>query len=112
LHRDLVVLAGHPDLLAPRAASAAAPEAREQVGEVDVLERVAGIREPAGPSRRRPELLAGTDLSELVVGGTLLRVLERAVGLRDLLELLLGVGLLGDIGMVLAREPAIGLGDL
>src|SRR6202035_1177345 len=50
--------------------------------------------------------------SELVVGGALLGILERLIRLGDFLEFLLGTGLLGDIGMVFARQPAISLLDI
>jgi hypothetical protein len=65
-----------------------------------------------GVARRRPELLALAIRAELVVRGTLLGVLERLVRLGHLLELLLGVLLLGDVRMVLARELAVGRLDL
>ena len=48
----------------------------------------------------------------LVVGGAFFRVLQRLVGLRDLLELGLGVLLLGDVRMVLARQLAVGVLDV
>src|SRR5690606_35740914 len=61
---------------------------------------------------RRPEFLAGLALSERVVGSTLLGIAQHLVGLADLLEARLGVGLLADVGMVLARETPVGALDL
>src|SRR5262249_17794143 len=52
------------------------------------------------------------DVAELVVSSTLLCVGENGIGLRDLLEALLGSLVSGiHVGMVLARELAIRLGD-
>jgi len=50
--------------------------------------------------------------AELVVGRALLRVLQHLVRLADLLELGLGVRLLADVRVVLARELAVRLLDL
>src|SRR6185295_15732516 len=49
--------------------------------------------------------------AEAVVGRALFLVAQRLVGLRHLLETLLGVGFLGDVGVVLARELAVSLLD-
>ena len=45
--------------------------------------------------------------TQLIVGRTLLRIAQRLVGLVDRLEFCFGAGLLADIGMVFARQPAI-----
>src|SRR6185503_19888822 len=47
-----------------------------------------------------------------VVARALVRVAQHLVGLRDLLEAVLGVGLLVDVGVVGARETAVGAADL
>src|SRR5690606_32222389 len=61
-----------------------------------------------------PHLVAGpvTAGAELVVGGALLRIAQRLVGLVDRLELVLGAGFLADVGMVFARQPPVGALDL
>src|SRR5205823_8982784 len=69
--------------------------------------------EAVEPVGRRAEILAGAKArAERVVGRALFLVAQRLVGFRDLLELLLGVRLLGDVRVVLARELAVGLLDL
>src|SRR5690606_27428867 len=96
-------------LRAARAGAAAtAPEqALEEVGETapgatageDLLEVEARPARPAAETaRRRPHLVAGpvTAGAELVVGGALLRIAQRLVGLVDRLELVLGAGFLAD----------------
>src|SRR5690606_18942543 len=50
--------------------------------------------------------------AQLVIGLAPGRIAQRLVGLVDRLELVFGAGLLADIGMVLARQPAIGGLDL
>src|SRR5205085_1997344 len=52
-----------------------------------------------------------TPAAELVVGRALLGILERLVGLGDLLEFLLALRILRDVGMVFLRELAIRLLD-
>jgi hypothetical protein len=49
--------------------------------------------------------------AQAVVGRPLLLVLQRLVGLGDVLEALGGVFFLRHVGVVLAGEPAIGLLD-
>ena len=93
----------------PPAAAAAedAAELPEQVGEVDVL-----VGEAARPGTTRPGAAraVGAEGVELLA---LLGVGEQVVGALDLLEPLLGRGVtLVGVGMVLARELAIGLLDL
>ena len=64
------------------------------------------------PVRRWIEVLAGLPVrAQLVVGRAFFRVLEYLVGLADFLEACLGVCLLADIGMVFARQLAIGTLD-
>src|SRR5712691_5935460 len=103
----------------PRAAKAAAAAASEcaerleQVGQVDAAEVLAGVAaEALVPVGRRTEVLPGAVRAEAVEGGALFLVLERLVRLGDLLELLLGVRLLRDVGMVFARELAVGFLDV
>jgi energy-converting hydrogenase Eha subunit C len=65
------------------------------------------------PIRWRPKLLSRSIVgAELVVGRALLGILERLIGLGNLLEFLLGAGLLRDVGMIFARETSIGLLDV
>src|SRR5205814_5715540 len=98
---------------AARAGAAENAHLLEEVRKIDVAQvfRAAGA-EAVEPVRRRTEVLAGAEAAEAVVGGALFLVAQRLVGLRDLLELLLGVRLLGDVRVVLAREAAVGLLDV
>ena len=94
----------------------AAEQRFEEVAEIHSLAG-AGIAiaelEAAVPAGRRMELLAApVALADVVVRGALLRVVQRFVGLRHFLEACLGVGLLADVGMVFARQLAIGALDL
>src|SRR5712691_1429715 len=113
---DRVVLAAERHV--PRAAKAAAAagecaERLEQVGQVDAAEILAGVAaEALVPVGRRAEILPGPVRAEAVEGGALFLVLERFVGLGYFLELLLGVRLLRDVGVVLARELAVSLLDV
>src|SRR6267143_234478 len=114
---DRVVLSAERHV--PRAAKAAAAaagkcaERLEQVGQVDAAEVLAGVAaEALVPVGRRTEVLPGAVRAEAVEGGALFLVLERLVRLGDLLELLLRVRLLGDVGMVLAGELAVRLLDV
>ena len=94
------------------AAALPARESGEQALEVDVFEAAAALGELLAPIGRRAEILARRVAAELIVRGALLRVLERLVGLRHFLELLLGVLFLRHVGVILARELAIGGLDL
>src|SRR6267378_4135502 len=114
---DRVVLAA--ERCVPRAAKAAAAAASEcaerleQVGQVDAAEVLAGVAaEALVPVGRRAEILPGPVRAQAVEGGALFLVLERLVRLGHFLELLLGVRLLRDVGVVLARELAVGLLDV
>ena len=117
-HRRLEVLARdrHAAAEAAAAAGGAAEDAHllEEVREIDVAHvLLAAGAEAVEPVGRRAEILAGTKArAERVVGGALFLVAQRLVGLRDLLELLLGVRLLGDVRVVLAREAPVSLLDL
>jgi hypothetical protein len=74
----------------------------------DVLE--APERVPPGVAARSP---AGHLVAVGVVGAPRLGVGEDLVGLRELLEALLGAGVMGvDVRVVVAGEPAVGLLDL
>src|SRR5690606_33568975 len=63
---------------------------------------------------RRPHFVARAvaALAQLVIGGALLRVAQRLVGLVDGLEFFLCPGFLADVGVVLAGEPPVGSLDL
>jgi hypothetical protein len=64
-------------------------------------------------ARRRPEFLPGLPVrAEPVVRAALLGILQDLVGLADFLEAGLGVGLLADVRVVLARQLAVGALDL
>ncbi len=108
--RESVVAAG---VEFPLAASVeAAPEkAFEKIAEfrgVGVGESAAVKFESLIPVGRRAEILTGLPVgAELVVGRALLRILQHLVGLTDLLEALLGIRLLADVGMELARKLAV-----
>ena len=70
--------------------------------------RARGELEALAPIRRRPEVLAGAPVfTQLVVQRALFGILEDLVRFLQLLELCLGLGLLADVGMVLARKAAI-----
>src|SRR5438477_1301091 len=96
----------------------AAPEALEEIAEVEVVERERlavplAKMETLAPIGRRAELLPfAKAAAELVVGCALLGILQRLVRLGDLLELLLRAGLLRDVGVVLLRRLAVRLLDL
>jgi len=113
--RDLIVVAGHRHARPAPARTAADPTAAqmcEQIGQIDIIGREGRPAVLLLPARRRLEFLPGGVAPELVVGGALLGILERLIRLGDFLEFLLGTGLLGDIGMVFARQPAISLLDI
>ncbi len=66
---------------------------------------------PAG-RRFKGAVGTGTVFAELVILGPLFRVFEYFVGFAQILELFVGVGLLADVRMILARQLPIGLFDL
>src|SRR5207248_2948590 len=94
---------------APAGAAARPPRARAGAEERvhDVAEREPGA-EPAGPGRPGP----GERVGSQVVHLALLRVGEHLVGLRDLLEPLLGLRVRVDVRMQLPGQPAVSLLDL
>src|SRR3984957_9842772 len=112
-HRDLIVLSRHRSL--STAATAAATQALEQLRQVQsfggkgVVPRGLPVLLPVG---RRPNLLSGPLLPELIVGGTLVGILESLVGLGHFLEFFFRAGFLGNVRMVLARQPPVSLLDL
>src|SRR6266850_1950498 len=119
--RDVQVKVARRAAIGPRPALAAEPQlfavgdaARlEQVGQVDAAEVLAGVAaEALVPIGRRTEVLPRPVRAEAVEGCALFLVLERLVRLGDLLELLLRVRLLRDVGMVFARELAVSLLDI
>src|SRR5207249_983197 len=82
---------------APRAGAAEDAHLLEEVREIDVAQVLRAARaEAVEPVGRRAEVLPGAEAAQAVVGGALLLVAQRLVGLRHLLEFLLGVLLLGD----------------
>src|SRR5512143_292424 len=110
----VMILAAHVHARAAHAA--AAEELGEEVAEIGGLAlegaapRELEARVPVG---RRLEFLPGaTPARELVVGGALLGVREDRVRLVHFLHPRLGVRLLRDVRMVLAREASIRLLDL
>src|SRR5690606_11030703 len=92
------------------AEAAVAPAATEHLLVVEA--RAAALAAEA--TGRRMDVVAGpvAACAQLVVGLAALRVAQRLVGLVDRLEAVLGVGLLADVGMVLARKPPVGGLDL
>src|SRR5690606_25614355 len=65
------------------------------------------------PVRRRPEVLTlAPAAAQLVIGGALFGITEHLVGLTQLLEAQLGVGLLAHVRVVLAGQLAVGPLDL
>ena len=98
-----------------RAHAAAAPAARgvEDPGQ-DVREgaEVGPGGAAAGGSAAAERPGPAEDAAAAVVALALLRIAEHVVGLGDLLEALLGAGVLVRVRVVLARELAVGLLDL
>ena len=110
---DLVVFPGNGNLAAaPSGAVHAAHHAGEEIPQVDVFERERSAAELLLPPRGRFELLSGTMAAQLIVGGTLLRVPQGFIGFAELLELLLGVALLGNVRMIFSRELPVRVLDL
>src|SRR5262245_20422132 len=117
----LVVLPSHREAAAARPGAASTGAAAE-AGGAEVLEQVREVHEPvevalleaelAAPARRRADFLARPVLAELVVGAAVLGIGEGLVGLVELLEALLGVLLLRNVGVVLLREFAVRLLDV
>src|SRR5215469_6485942 len=104
----------HPDggVAAPAGAAARPPRPRagaeERVHDVAEREPRAEPARPAWPGRPRP----GERVGPQVVHLALLRVGEHLVGLRDLLEPLLGLRVRVDVRVQLPGEPPVGLLDL
>jgi len=102
---DFVIFSGHADLAAALSrAAAAAGKMREQISQIEILEGELPASELLFPVRRRAKVLPGPMAAQTIVGGALLRILERLVGFADFLESFLGAGLLGNVRMVLSRE--------
>src|SRR4051794_23557487 len=116
MRRHLIVLTRHAKRTAAALAcstKAAMPHSGQEVEQIDI----AKVLEAAGlkllvPIRRRTEVLARLVETHLIVGLTLLAILQHLVGFLHLFELLLGVFFLGHIRMVLARELTVGLLDI
>jgi hypothetical protein len=94
---------------------------REELAEVGMvgraLARAAVELEARVPARRRLEVALGAAaardaVGQRVVRGALFLVAQHVLGLVDLAHALLGVGLLADVGVVLAGELAVGLAHL
>jgi hypothetical protein len=65
------------------------------------------------PARRRAEFLPGLPVrAQPVIGRALFRVAQHLVGFGNLLEARLGVLFLADVGVVFARQLAVGFFDL
>src|ERR1700679_3958220 len=92
------------------------PRAEQRLEKIAVG-RIAGTRaaefKTSAPIRRRPKILSGgMPLSQLIVGGALLRALEQLVGLADFLAARLGILFLADVRVIFAGELAVRLLDL
>ena len=102
--------------LVPRGMPHAAEQLGEEVAEFAAVHAFGGTPaelEAGVPVRRRREALTSPmALADGVVGGTPLGVGQHRVGLVDLTHARSGVGLLADVGVVLACQPAIGLLDV
>jgi hypothetical protein len=96
-------------LRASAAAASLAKQAFEEIAELGFVKPGAVIFETLIPVGRGPEILPGLPVfTQLVVSCTFFGVLEHFVGFTDLLEAFLGVWLLADVGMKLARQFAVG----
>ena len=97
---------------APRGAGPA-ENRLEEIAELPcVVAAEAALVKPACrlPARRGAKAAVGllrTQPAQLVVPGALFRVLEDLVGLAELLEAVLGIALLADVGMVFPRQLAV-----
>src|SRR5271155_2842149 len=84
--------------------------AEQRFEEIAVI-GIAGSRpaelEAGIPVGRRPEIVAGTMLSELIVGGPLLGILQHFIGFADFLEARFSILFLADIRVVFARQLAV-----
>ncbi len=56
--------------------------------------------------------MPGFVAAQLSVGGALVRILKRFVGLPDFLDFFFGIGFLGNVRVILVRELAVCLLDL
>jgi len=83
--------------------------------------RTATSKSSPGNAERRPKALAGAGarvaavgdlVGQRVVGRALLLVAQHVVGFVDLAHAPLGVRLLADVRVVLARQLAVGLADV
>jgi hypothetical protein len=121
--RVMILAAAATPLRVPRAEPRAAAEQRfEELTRITLERETLFVRPtPAGTAelearveaRRGTEILAwARTTAELVVGRALLRIPQHLVRFAQLLEACLGVLLLADVGVVLARELAVGLLDL
>jgi hypothetical protein len=100
--------------LAARAVAHAPEELGEEVAEVASFHAVGPVRELEArvPVRRRREALPGLmALADGVVGGAPFGVGQNGIGFVDLAHARRGVGFLADVGVVLARQLAVGLAD-
>ena len=92
-----------------RTAKQAGKEIAEAVEVGKPLAAATGVPEALRPIRRRPELLPGAVVPpQMIVGRAFVRIAQHFVGLLQLFELVLGVLFLAHVGMVFARQLAIG----
>ena len=76
------------------------------------LRAIAGKLETGIPVRRRTEILAGFPVAaELVVGRAFFEILQYGIGLAQLLEADFSIRIFADIGMIFARQRAVGALD-
>jgi hypothetical protein len=94
------------------AAALCAEQGFEEIAVIGIA-RVRSAELEAGiPVGRGPEILAGAMLPEMIVGGSLLGILQHFIGFPDFLEAGFRVLFLADIRVVFARQLAVGLLDL
>src|SRR5882672_1725782 len=85
----------------------------EKIAVVCIAPSRAAELKAGSPIGRRTKILARRmSLSQLIVGGPLLRSSQHLVGLADLLETGFGVLLLADVRVIFTSELAVGLLDL
>src|SRR5262249_36736656 len=100
------------EVLSPARGAAAAAGPEEVPEAEEVPEHVPEVGEDLRVEAAEASAPADSGAAELIVAASSLRVGEDGVGLRGLLELLLGVLVPGVlVGMVLDREAAVGLLD-
>src|SRR4029453_2073579 len=109
--RYFIILAGNRNGGAALRTLTTSGKPREKVRKIHFVHGKLRTAKLLCPIRRRTEVLAGLVGAELIVGSTLLRVLQCFVGLADFLETLLRVGFFGNVRMIPVREFTIRLLD-